>query len=672
MPIKSYLALSVFFVAPLLQACGPWLPESYLLRNDEVFYAPPELGFAAELKHLLPEAVPHQAVLDQEPAGGPTAVQELRAALSAKGVEQGASERIVAEFGQFRRSLNDAKRYLDTQPYPGSQVLRDRAESDAKRSALENLKVPEGLPSEFRLYLAGALAYYQGELSEARAHWKALLQLPEEARHYRSVMAAFMMAKTCPDEDPAGYESVRSLAGDGFADSLGLAAASYGRQAQLYLSHGAFLPAMDLYLQQWASGYANAVQSLEITARRAWDQGNEESFLKLVENETARAVLTAYLLTRHDGELNRHRRQRFLEALPGIKGLEVAEAGRFALVEYQENNLSAARLWLNHAQADDALALWVRSKLLLREGRIDEGRTLMLALTNSFEAKPPDWRRLDTQRAWGELGLLYLREERFSEAADAFLNAGSWQDCAYVLERLLSTEDLLAWLKKHAERHPDAEGWYGMDARSLVARRLMREARFEQALELFNPQLRAHAEDYIQCMQAAFNSKDDASVRAQHFWGAARIMRDFGMPLFGSELAPDYTWLRGQFELEDIYEARKKVRWTSGYQINEVSYGEMDRGAKTRVQPEERFHYRYRAVHLAELAAGLLPNNDENAARIYLVAASWIKKRDPVVADRLYKQLAVRCAETELGQSALEMKWFPPVALKEHEPFVSK
>ena len=46
-------------------ACGPWIPEAYVLRNDDVFYAPPEVGFAAELKYLIPEGVPHAAVLDE-------------------------------------------------------------------------------------------------------------------------------------------------------------------------------------------------------------------------------------------------------------------------------------------------------------------------------------------------------------------------------------------------------------------------------------------------------------------------------------------------------------------------------------------------------------------------------------------------------------------------------
>jgi hypothetical protein len=87
------------------------------------------------------------------------------------------------------------------------------------------------------------------------------------------------------------------------------------------------------------------------------------------------------------------------------------------------------------------------------------------------------------------------------------------------------------------------------------------------------------------------------------------------------------------------------------------------------ILPNKRFHYRYRAVRLAELAAGLLPNNDEQAARIYCVAGSGIQQRDPAEADRLYQQLVVRCPATTLGQAASAAHWFPQLKLAAVEPF---
>ena len=69
------------------------------------------------------------------------------------------------------------------------------------------------------------------------------------------------------------------------------------------------------------------------------------------------------------------------------------------------------------------------------------------------------------------------------------------------------------------------------------------------------------------------------------------------------------------------------------------------------------------------MAAGLLPNNDENAARIYCLAGEWLRLRDPEAADRCYKLLVVRCPETELGAAAAKVNWFPEVDLALFEPF---
>lgn len=667
---KSCLLFIPFFSASALLACGPWLPEPYLLRNDDVFYYPPEVGFGAELRHLLPGSVPHKAVFDDGEAGGASSAEELRAALKAVGIQKEKVEGIVAAFREFRSTLNEAKRALDTQPFPGYYIEHDPEEREAAISLIQALKVPQDLPEEFRFYLEGALAYYLKDTVAARRHWKALLDLPKEARQYRSVMAAFMLAKTSPDGDPASYRLVRDLAGDGFADHLGLGAASYGREAQLHLFRGEFLPAIELYLQQWASGYSNAEQSLEITAAKAWAHSYDSSFDDLVDNGAARAVLTAYLLTQHDTDEVSRYRERLLQMLPDPDKLSMEEAGRFALLEYQKDNLSAARLWLGYADPKDALALWVRSKLLLRAGKIEEGRTIMLALTESFEDSEPDWRRLDTRRAWGELGLLYMRDERYGEAADAFWKADSWQDCAYVLERLLTVDELLGWLKARPKFCEDDEAdFYGGNPQALVARRLMREVRFEEALKLFSPELRLFAVNYLDSMKAAHDAGRDAEERARNFWAAAQTMRDAGLELFGAELSPDYAWMGGQFDWGDLMEERKRLQWSSGNRINSVPWDEDEMAESTRVQPNRRFHYRYRAVELAELAAGLLPNNDENAARIYVVSASWIQKRDPLQANRLFKQLVVRCPETELGKAALKKNWFPAVDLAEHQPF---
>lgn len=670
MSIKHQFLLFCVILAPSAYACGPWLPEPYVLRNDDFFYAPPEVGFAAELRHLLPESVPHAAALDSEAAGGESSVEELQTALAELGVSNDKIATLVVAYSELREQLNSVKPYLERAPFAYYDPGVDETQRDAKLHLLQQLEVPEDLPAEFRLYLEGALAYYRNDHDAALESWQAVLDLPAGERQYRSVMAAYMIAKACPQSALAYYPMVRTLAAEGYADLFGLAAASYGKEARVFLDRDQYQSAIDLYLQQWASGYSNAVRSLKLVAAQVFEEYNNAYVMNLAKTARGRAVLTAYLLTQRGGERADQLRDRFLAVLPDVDTMTMPEAGRFALMEYQRNNLSSAKLWISYAAPEDALALWVKSKLLLRAGQIDAGRTLLLALTEEMDAKGEDWRRLDTSRAWGELGLLMLREERYAEAADAFWNARSWQDCAYVLERLLNLEQLVAWVDAHAATgDDDNDNYYDGEPRTLLARRLMRAARFDQALEYFSADHKQHAQAYIKAMRLASDSTQDAVTRARHYWEAARAMRDHGMQLFAAELSPDFAWLGGSYDWGDIATQREEDRYNAVYRINRSTWAEYKLTQQAQVLPNKRFHYRYRALQLAELAAGLLPNNHEQAARIYCVAGNWLKNSDPYVADRLYKQLVVRCPETELGQAAAKVNWFPQIDLAAIEPF---
>ena len=105
-----------------------------------------------------------------------------------------------------------------------------------------SVSVVDGLPAEFAEYFAGAVAWENPaitNLQSARRAWEKLLSLPPERRRFKSTWAAFMLGKSWAREDPEraiGYFGrVRELARGGFADSCGLAAASFGLEAQIHL-----------------------------------------------------------------------------------------------------------------------------------------------------------------------------------------------------------------------------------------------------------------------------------------------------------------------------------------------------------------------------------------------------------------------------------------------------
>lgn len=647
-------------------ACGPWIPTPYIVRNDRDFYAAPSMNFMRELEQSLPTDIPHQAVIVEDQA--PDATEGLRATLLADGVPKAAMEQVLSDYERYRQLLNDAKRYRDIPPYRCYQAPSDERTEEELLATLREQRPPETLPKEFQLYLNGARQYYLNNLSVAEAEWNRLLDLSPEQRPCQSVRAAYMLARVGTDfQAPRRYQRVRDLVRIGFDDPDGLAAASYGSEAQVALRQKNYVRAVELYLDQWQAGYTNAALSLRRTAEQIWQHADDSQFAKLAQHAQVRAVLTADLLTSYDSAETQQRRHRLLHALPSLDKITLDEAGRFALLEYQQNNLSAARLWLEFASPRDALALWVRSKLMLRDGHIEEGKTVLIELLRNTDDDQPDWPRIDTHRAWGELGLLMLQKEAYDEAANCFVNAESWLDLAYVLERVMTLDELREWAI-FAPKSIRSPGYLEPQVTNeLIARRLMREAQFEEALAYFPTDLRIQAEAYIAAMRQASNPDAPTYQRAQQYWAAASIVRHFGLQLFATELDPDFAWSGGNYDWPAVVEQRKQQ--TPAFALNAPPRLEEKRIEASDVRINQRLHYRYRAAQLAELAAGLLPNNDENAARIYCIAGGWLKHRDPNSADRFYKQLVVRCPKTQLGQIAARLHWFPPDTAIPADPF---
>src|SRR5207249_1790857 len=86
----------------------------------------------------------------------------------------------------------------------------------------------------------------------------------------------------------------------GFADSLGLAAASIGLEAKIHYTEGraGLGRAIDLYLEQYSTGDSSAVNSLLWSAGAALATPNDEQLREFAVNPKTRRLLTAYLISR--------------------------------------------------------------------------------------------------------------------------------------------------------------------------------------------------------------------------------------------------------------------------------------------------------------------------------------------------------------------------------------
>lgn len=675
-------AFILAFNAGAACACGPFFPNRLLMHGDHAVLWAPVADFRLEIERLkpvnaaaFPAVTPAEVYYDKSAHAPQTAAAdraELRAALVNLPMAAERREALLAQHEALREALCA---YADQR---AAHAWRQTGDAPA----LPDVAVPAGLPAEFELYLRGAVAYHRDERDAARRAWQAVLTLPPEQRRYRSTWAAFMLGKVALEAEPARaiehFRQVRELARGGFADRLGLASSSLGWEARAELARDHVEQAIALYLQQLATEDATAVWSLRIVVERILKQG-DEALARAACDDGSRRVVTAYLLA-HGGPRvyvteppARPYAQRWLEMLEAVGVHDLTGADRLAWVAYQAGAFGAAERWLSAAPRESAIANWIRAKLLLRAGKLDQGmQELALAArqlpdceewTNLNSDFPDDYERgciTPGGRALGELGVLRLARAQYVEALDALLRANYWMDAAYVAERVLTANELVEYVSRNWAGQNPPEDSTAFRIRHLLARRLVRSGRATEARAFLPPQYFQHLDAYVAALRRGRDSAQPNGVRGQALWKAARKCRYHGLELMGAELEPDwYAAYEANFELPPV----PRTRAAGGpLMLTASTPDERARTARSAITPAKRWHYRYLAAELAWEAAALLPDGEDETARVLCEAGSWLKDKDPQAADRFYKALVRRCGATTLGREAERRRWFPPLA----------
>ncbi len=425
----------------------------------------------------------------------------------------------------------------------------------------------------------------------------------------------------------------------------------------------------------------------------------------------------------------------------------VAGADRLAALAYRAGDFDLAARLIEHekSQTESALAFWVRAKLALHAGNLDRAaaaysEAVRLSLRaereeaagsgevpsvengmnesaqgvrgeNDFSAAALDpalCHRLRAEQSmvslsrqqYGEafsllFGIAEERERRFREAAphltsdydygraDQYRRA-YFSDLLYIAERVLSSDELKAFVDRHAprgtvplalpqfdakeegknggensnkgdERDDDAghetrnlfgevryQPLFAADRlRYLLARRLMREARYDEALPYFpagndmryggEQRIREHAHSYVLAQRRAHNGWIDA-FRAEALFAVATITRRHGMEIMGYEGFPDYAIWGGNYRgaagpVPSLQAVSGADRYTSEDEWLRYEAA-WSGGAKT------RFHYRNIAVQTALDTADMLPPRSQAFGAVLCVAHGWATQlRDPAEAE---------------------------------------
>lgn len=596
------LLLLVHLLAPA-QACGPFLAQALVLTPPEALWSAPVADFATELAPILPP---------RPFAGGYT--------------------------DPIDRELTLLKPLgVDTWAYSDWRQGRDRA-----------FTWPAAAPEALRRYATGARLWRQGSRAEALQAWEHLRELPAAERADWTVQVQFMAAMAEPTE--AAFLAVAQAIEGGAPDPLGLRAVTLGERARLRLHAGDLHGAIELYAEQAATGSASALLSLDLLSREAIAQ---DQLTAWAAHPLTAQVLTAWILAHggpvpNTGEVETTRR--WMAAL-GDRPSPAAD--RLAWMAYQIGDIPLTEAWLAKAEASP-LSHWLRGTLLARSGDLKGAEAALQQAANGFgpdtcwtagasggwDAGRPLY---PAQAAWGQIGALRLAQDNFPGALVAFGAAGNWVDTAYVAERLLPTAEAEALRIAEAPAPPprtpappaDAEWFYAWPAvplapgnptdaalRYLLARKALREGG-PLDLPAYPPAVQEAALAYEAARQqlgAALTAEAKAAAR----WRLARLTRDHGLELLGTELEPDFRVYEGDYK--DEPSRADRVAGAAGLPVTPE---ESARFGQSAPHPDRRWHYRAVAAEEALAAAALLDKDDPRVDTLTCYAMAWLDGVDP-------------------------------------------
>ncbi len=545
-------------------------------------------------------------------------------------------------------------------------------------------------PPEFADYLEGSVAWFNAQTNDARQSWETLLHRPAAERHYRSTWAAYMLGKSWAADDPeraaAYFQQVRVLKFAGFADRLGLAAASLGEEARVRLHQTNYLAAIDLYAQQQATGDGSAACSLRVACREALTNG-PDILVHLAADPVARRIATAFLASDHDyfDQWNvTYNLAPWLAAVEAANVKDMACTEELALLAYQNGQFDAAQRWINLAPSTPSLQ-WLQAKLLLRSGKTDQAAAILDQIIDFFpesynptnDTKPrglqdvlfvPGFTYTRSvvsahAQALAERGVLHLTRREYTESLDALLRAGFWFDAAYVAERVLTLDELknyvdANWTAPAADAtnssNANIQSNPRADIRYLLGRRLARDGQFDAARSYYPRAELTNFDTMVGALATAQNADPNSQESIDALLTASGTIRLDGMELLGCEVAPDWAIWPGYGNFFDL----PSERADTNSPITRPTADELARSARG-VDPTRRYHYRYIAASLALDAANLMPDNTDEKAIVLCTAGSWLKFRDPQAADIYYKTLVRHCRKTAIGALADRMRWFP-------------
>lgn len=528
--------------------------------------------------------------------------------------------------------------------------------------------------------------------------------------------------------------------------------------------------AIHLYAEQAARGSRLAENSLRYIA--TWALGDSARTAKIIDDPVSQKLLVTYALARvgdivngdpqsasdysggyggtiGSGYPDAGRGASSTKANPALvslvnalkkRGLEnAAGADRLAALAYRIGRYDIAETLA--ARQTTALAGWVRAKLALRRGDVEGAAKAYADAIKGFPQVDASVERASLGLIKGEQGVLALSRGQYVEALDQFYQASNTsngrgqsdgdggyadyaEDMAYVAERVLTADELKAYVDAHAPASPAPKTsdpgtgdlakhfeWLAANPRQLsdrlrmiLARRLVREGRVDAALPYFPDdndsrfvvteyvdgkeqpvkwRVRAKAKEYGEALAQA-QSAWRSVTRADALYRAAVIARWQGMEIMGYEQGPDvaeygggYPWGGGRYHSDYDPGTGKKIeapqtpeaRAQADLKGEFITEDERKRYAASEAKPYKRFHYRYVAAQYITQAADNLPPRSQAFAAVLCRGTEFLFYDEQWAGDfykRYVKEGAAVPFSADFGQQCVE----PDFAAASRFPYV--
>jgi hypothetical protein len=654
-------------------ACGPFFPWQVFDDRARTMAAPIELDFKFEVSRLAPPPRDGLAVVEPPPKayGQPDepqvlAVERQEASSGswlelvadkpkAEGLDWARPETVAARLAAARGATDGPAVLVAGAGLPDSVLdyIAGATEFTAKRldDAEKYFSAIDRLPQEQRTIRAVWAAFMLGRVYQ-----------------YKGDMAAAR----------AAFQRTRAEARAGAPDPLGLAVASLGEEARVDLivagliewptysagdtddvrSDGMTAEAVQLYAEQAARGSKIAVLSLRDVAAALLK--DPDALSSAVAAPLVRRVLVAYVITMSDYNFYTLRyyppssydgATALMEAVSNLPDPVAGDdVDRLATLAYQAGKYDVAERLL--VKTDRPLGLWVRAKLALRRGDKAQAVRDWSAALAATSAAASDARLDDgaTTRLRGEAAVAKVMGGDYRESLQMLFPAAKtyWGDVTYVAERLMTVDELKSFVDglpppaPTVEKQPDEDNdfFYAFtndpagSLRYLLARRLVREGRIREAEAYFTkvptgvlidvPKEEDFAKtrsDYSDLLGAEASVQTwpwQGVSRAETRFKLAKLVREHGMALMGTEGPPDVTAVAGSFSFGAGQAELPKEK-------DMLGPDEAARFAASAPKPNSRFHYRIVASEWAVQAADLLPSRSQAYAATLCWAAAYAK-----------------------------------------------